>query len=159
MIETHALESLREKSQNLDDHFDRSFSFIAMKGNLRNQEEKNHNRNKLGEGTLGPGLYPNVDVLGPGGNDSITSLRPVNVLSLADMITLPSGAIVDLDSVTSVKSATNQQGMYGVRIGLGGREELLFSNDARQFLANLHGAKNVKVDKLLKSIPEPPSAK
>jgi len=37
-----------------------------------------HYQNKLGEGTLGPGLYPNVDVLGPRGNDSITSLRPVD---------------------------------------------------------------------------------
>jgi hypothetical protein len=33
-------------------------------------------QNKLGE-TLGPGLYPNVDALGPDANDKISSLRPV----------------------------------------------------------------------------------
>jgi hypothetical protein len=70
------------------------------------------------------------------------------------LITLPSGSIIDVDSVTSVKEATNQQGMRGVRVGLGAREELLWRDDARQFLAALHSLKNAKVDTLLKSIPE-----
>jgi hypothetical protein len=66
-----------------------------------------------------------------------------------------SGTIIDLDSVVFV---TPRQGgtvpTNGIRIGLAGHEQLLFGDDARQFLADLRNSKQVNVEKLMKWIPE-----
>lgn len=65
-------------NDSLDDFFnDKTSSIVILEGDWEFFIDP-HYQNKLGEGTLGPGLYPNVDVLGPRGNDSITSLRPVD---------------------------------------------------------------------------------
>jgi len=39
-VSNSCLKSVFEKKLNLDDHFDRPFSFMAVKGKLRNQKKK-----------------------------------------------------------------------------------------------------------------------
>ena len=74
-----------------------------------------------------------------------------------NLITLTrSGIIIDLDSVAFVRATqkSNTIPANGITIGLAGHEQLLFGDDARQFLANLRNLKQVDVEKLTKSIPE-----
>ena len=60
-----------------DDNFfnDKTSSFVILEGNWEFFVHANF-VGKFG-GTIPPGKYPSMSVLGPGSNDNISSLRPV----------------------------------------------------------------------------------
>jgi hypothetical protein len=68
-------------------------------------------------------------------------------------ITLPGGAIIDLDSVTFVVRAQSKTASNGIKIGVGNSALSLFLDDARRFLEELRDSKGVNVEQLLKWIP------
>ena len=70
------------------------------------------------------------------------------------LVTLPqSGSVIDLDRVSFVIKIQSKTGGRGIRIGLGHSElQIITPEDARCFLEELRGSKQVNAENLLKWI-------
>jgi hypothetical protein len=70
------------------------------------------------------------------------------------LVTLsPSGKIIDLDSVAFVGLTQSNAG-NGIKIIVGGAEETMFGEEAREFLRHFHDLKSADVERLTKWVPK-----